>query len=200
MRLGLSLCDLPANGTGWLSRAEKLRKQHSEVFNEGGYSLLGCYARELLGFVIFSLKFSVAIMPKQEYTISKEIDKSFPALSENDQWRYLFMETTSIGRRLKELRTRFGYTQAAISSLLGVDQSLISKYESGERQVSMDILESLGDLYCCDLVHTQPVASPVLQVAFRADSINASNMKAIQAVNRIVLNSVFMANLLKEDS
>lgn len=109
------------------------------------------------------------------------------------------METTSIGRRLKELRTRFGYTQADISSLLGVDQSLISKYESGERQVSMDILESLGDLYCCDLVHTQPVASPVLRVAFRVDSINASNMKAIQAVNRIVLNSMFMGDLFKED-
>ena len=98
---------------------------------------------------------------------------------------------------LKQLRTKFKYTQADISSLLGVDQSLISKYESGERQVSMDVLEKLGDLYCCDLVHTPPVASPELQVAFRADSIDASNMKAIQAVNRVVLNSVFMANLLK---
>ena len=41
---------------------------------------------------------------------------------------------------------------------------------------------------------------PELQVAFRADSIDASNMKAIQAVNRVVLNSVFMANLLKGES
>jgi len=107
------------------------------------------------------------------------------------------MEKVFLGERLKQLRTKFKYTQADISSLLGVDQSLISKYESGERQVSMDVLEKLGDLYCCDLVHTPPVASPELQVAFRADSIDASNMKAIQAVNRVVLNSVFMANLLK---
>ena len=105
------------------------------------------------------------------------------------------MENVILGERLKELRTKFKYTQADISSLLGVDQSLISKYESGERQVSMDVLEKLGDLYCCDLVHTPPVAS---QVAFRADSIDASNMKAIQAVNRVVLNSVFMADLLRE--
>ena len=106
------------------------------------------------------------------------------------------MENVILGERLKELRTKFKYTQADISSLLGVDQSLISKYESGERQVSMDVLEKLGDLYCCDLVHTPPVASPKLQVAFRADSIDAS--KAIQAVNRVVLNSVFMADLLRE--
>ena len=107
------------------------------------------------------------------------------------------MEKVFLGERLKELRTKFRYTQADISSLLGVDQSLISKYESGERQISVDMLEKLGDLYCCDLIHTPPVASPELQVAFRADSIDASSMKAIQAVNRVVLNSVFMANLLK---
>lgn len=108
------------------------------------------------------------------------------------------MEKMILGERLKELRTKFGYTQADISSLLGVDQSLISKYESGERQVSVDTLEKLGDLYCCDLVHTPPVVSPAIQVAFRASSIDASNMKAIQTVNRVVLNSVFMADLLRE--
>ncbi len=108
------------------------------------------------------------------------------------------MEKMILGERLKELRTADGYTQADISCLLGVDQSLIYKDEAGERQVSMDTLEKLGDLYCCDLVHTPPVVSPATQVAFRANSIDASNMKAIQAVNRVVLNGVFMANLLKE--
>lgn len=108
------------------------------------------------------------------------------------------MENAFLGEQLKKLRTKFGYTQADISSLLGVDQSLISKYESGERQVSVDTLEKLGDLYCCDLVHTPPVVSPAIQVAFRASNIDASNMKAIQTVNRVVLNSVFMAELLKE--
>lgn len=109
------------------------------------------------------------------------------------------MEKAFLGEQLKKLRTKFGYTQADISSLLDVDQSLISKYESGERQVSVDTLEKLGDLYCCDLVHTPPVVSPAIQVAFRANSIDASNMKAVQAVNRVVLNSVFMAELLRED-
>ena len=61
-------------------------------------------------------------MTKLGYTIFKEV---------------LSMEKVILGERLKELRTKFGFTQADISSLLGVDQSLISKYESGERQVSM---------------------------------------------------------------
>ena len=109
------------------------------------------------------------------------------------------MEKVFLGERLKKLRMKCRFTQADISSLLGVDQSLISKYESGEQQVSMETLEKLGDLYCCDLVHTPPIASPAFQVAFHIDSIDTSSMKAIQAVNRVVLNSVFMANLLKRD-
>ena len=109
------------------------------------------------------------------------------------------MEKTALGGRLKQLRTKYRYTQSDISAFLGVDQSLISKYESGERQISVDMLEKLGDLYCCDLVHAPEADSPAIQVAFRADSIDASNMRSIQAVNRIVLNSIFMAGLLKGD-
>jgi len=109
------------------------------------------------------------------------------------------MERVFSGKRLKMLRTQFGYTQANIASLLEVDQSLISKYESGERQVSVDTLEKLGDLYCRDLIHSPPVASPAFQVISHIDHIEVSNMKAIQAVNRIVLNSMFMGDLLKEN-
>lgn len=109
------------------------------------------------------------------------------------------MKPIQLGKQLKELRTKFGYTQADISEFLGVDQSLISKYESGERQMSADTLEKLGDLYCCDFIHETSVGSVPLQVSFRASHIGPENMKAIQAVNRIVLNSLFMAELLREE-
>lgn len=96
------------------------------------------------------------------------------------------------------MRTAHRYTQADVSSLLGVNQSLISKYEPRERQVSVDTLEKLVDLYCCDLVHLPPVVSPAIQAAFRANNIDASNMKAIQAISHVVLNGAFMEDLLRE--
>lgn len=40
---------------------------------------------------------------------------------------------------LKEIRQRNGITQVELSQKLGVPQSFVSKYESGERQ--LDILE-----------------------------------------------------------
>jgi len=40
---------------------------------------------------------------------------------------------------LKELRQQYGITQVELAKKLGVPQSFVSKYESGERQ--LDILE-----------------------------------------------------------
>lgn len=108
------------------------------------------------------------------------------------------MKGTNLGEKLKALRTEYGYKQKDISDFLGVDQSLISKFESGERAISIDILEKLSGLYCCDLVDTSASAQPNMQVAFRAKDISATDLKTIQTVNRIVLNSTFMSDLLKE--
>lgn len=109
------------------------------------------------------------------------------------------MKGTILGEKLKALRTEYGYKQKDISDFLGVDQSLISKFESGERAISVDILEKLGGLYCCDLVDAFNTNKPDIQVAFRAKAIGVADLKTIQTVNRIVLNSVFMSDLLKEN-
>ena len=109
------------------------------------------------------------------------------------------MKGTTLGEKLKSLRREHSYTQKDISDFLGVDQSLISKFESGERAISIDILEKLSGLYCCDLVDPTASHQPTLQVAFRAKNIGAADLKTIQTVNRIVLNSAFMADLLKEN-
>ena len=109
------------------------------------------------------------------------------------------MKGTTLGEKLKALRTEYGYKQKDISDFLGVDQSLVSKFESGERAISVDILEKLSGLYCCDLVDATTSCQPKLQVAFRAKNVGAADLETIQTVNRIVLNTAFMANLLKEN-
>lgn len=109
------------------------------------------------------------------------------------------MERTMMGERLKDLRIRYGYTQSDICAFLGVEQGLLSQYESVEQQISMDMLEKLGYLYFCDLVHAPEADSPAIQATFHTDSIDVAGMRSIQAVNRIVLNSIFMAGLLKRD-
>jgi transcriptional regulator with XRE-family HTH domain len=52
-----------------------------------------------------------------------------------------------IAERIKEFRKNSGLSQANIACFLGVDQSLISKAENGERSLSVEMLEKLAALY-----------------------------------------------------
>ena len=45
-------------------------------------------------------------------------------------------EQEALRRALRQLRTAQGITQSALSQALGVPQSFVSKYESGERTLS----------------------------------------------------------------
>lgn len=49
--------------------------------------------------------------------------------------------------RLKELRTKRGYSQYDLAKRLGVSKSTISMLEVGSRQPSMEMLEALCDFF-----------------------------------------------------
>jgi ribosome-binding protein aMBF1 (putative translation factor) len=55
------------------------------------------------------------------------------------EWRQI--SSVHIGTALKSLRERSGFTQSNIAKHLKVDQSLISKFETGERALTADMLE-----------------------------------------------------------
>lgn len=49
--------------------------------------------------------------------------------------------------RLKQLRKSKGYTQVSLQIQTGIEQSLLSKYETGERMPPIDTLIKLAELY-----------------------------------------------------
>lgn len=48
---------------------------------------------------------------------------------------------------IKNLRLQYGYTQAFIAEKLNVKQNTYSQYETGAREISIDILIALADIY-----------------------------------------------------
>lgn len=48
---------------------------------------------------------------------------------------------------IKDIRTRKGLTQAEVASSLGVSSVVYSRYETGSRQPSIDILIQLADIF-----------------------------------------------------
>ena len=56
----------------------------------------------------------------------------------------------SMGKRLKELRNHYGFTQKQVAEYLGIDQSHYSKIELGKRRIrTLGRLKMLCDLYDC---------------------------------------------------
>ena len=49
--------------------------------------------------------------------------------------------------RLKELRKRKRYTQVFVQMQTGIEQSLLSKFENGERIPTTDVLVRLAEFY-----------------------------------------------------
>lgn len=49
--------------------------------------------------------------------------------------------------RLRQLRKSRGYTQIALQMKTGIEQSLLSKYENGERVIPTENLLKLAEFY-----------------------------------------------------
>ena len=105
--------------------------------------------------------------------------------------------TNIIGNNIKTLREGMGINQCNIARFLNVDQSLILKVEKGERTLSADMLEKLACLFgvSVDAIEDSAIEAPRLSSAFKANDLSAEDLKAISAINRIALNSEYMAEL-----
>lgn len=104
---------------------------------------------------------------------------------------------TEIGKKIKLLREAANYTQQQLADYLSVDQSLISKFEKGERSISSDVLKQLSVLFCCpvSVLVSDDEVKPVYNVAFRTNAINQEDLKALSVINKIALNQLQMDQL-----
>ena len=103
------------------------------------------------------------------------------------------METTT-GIVIKGLRERYGYTQEKLASFLEVKREMISFYENNEREVPLDVLEKLSDLFGIELsvFFSETVEEAMAEVvfAFRKDSVTESDMEKLSEFGKIVKNYI----------
>lgn len=108
------------------------------------------------------------------------------------------MNKNNIANRIKELREQAHLRQNQVAAYLGVDQSYLSKIETGERAISVEQLERLSELYGCALeVFENPdIEVCPIQFALRAKDVTIEDMNIIATINHIAANSKYMAKLL----
>jgi transcriptional regulator with XRE-family HTH domain len=110
------------------------------------------------------------------------------------------MDTSQIGSNIRRLRKKFRLSQTQIAQYLGVEQSVISKGENGERPFNIDCLEKLSNLFGCELSEfiVQGSAVETINITFCADNVDECDLEAISDINRIAMNIIQMKKLLVE--
>ncbi len=107
----------------------------------------------------------------------------------------------TIGKNIKAFREQFGYTQEHVAGFLGIDRSLLSYFESGDREISLIHLSKLADLYCVeveDFMENNPAQKTAMAVAFRKEGLEEKDLKAIAEFQKVVKNYVTMKKLENE--
>jgi len=108
----------------------------------------------------------------------------------------------AIYEKLKAMREKAGLRQGQIADYLGVSQTFISKVEKGERNLTVDQLESIVNLYGYSLAaftDSDQEAHPI-HFAFRAQDVSQDDLRVIADISKIAINSRFMAKMLEESS
>lgn len=89
-----------------------------------------------------------------------------------------------IGKRIAELRRSHGFTQAELARRIGVSQQAMFAYETGERRVSMLIVEMLATVFSMSIDQLCG-RSPVAKVGKRRLSPRAMrNAERIQGLSK----------------
>lgn len=103
------------------------------------------------------------------------------------------------GLIIKGLRDKYGYTQDKVAGFLGIKREMISFYENDGREVPLDVLEKLSDLFGVDLdvffVDNVDEALAEVVFAFRKNDLDDNDMEAMASFGKIVKNYLKIKNL-----
>lgn len=102
------------------------------------------------------------------------------------------------GRRMKELRENMNIGQEELASYLDISQSYLSQIESGNRNLTLSILNKLCALYGCSenyLLCKDNNFSPK-KFAFRSKNLSAEDLKCVASINKIHSNLEYLIKKL----
>lgn len=107
----------------------------------------------------------------------------------------------AIGMRLKSTRESLGYTQDQVAQHLGINRVQLSYYENGKREIDMDTLIKLADLYGYSRAYFVQGGEPEpATLSLRAQEFKAEDLNTVAMVNRFAKNLSYLKSLLEGTS
>lgn len=105
-----------------------------------------------------------------------------------------------VAQNLKVLREANRFTQEDVANYLGITRSAYSNYESGIRDISLELLEKIADLFGCELdaffENDVKVLENILMCSFRVDQLSCNDLKQVARFKQVVLSYMKINRLL----
>lgn len=105
---------------------------------------------------------------------------------------------SKIGENLQKARKATGLTQSQVESILGINKTQLSYYETGKREVSISILEKLAILYGYSLqffIDNKTEHVQEFEIAFRAEELSDTDMELVNWSKNFLKNLCEMKSL-----
>lgn len=105
-----------------------------------------------------------------------------------------------VRENFKKLRKKINVTQEQMAEYLNLEQSSISKFESGERTISVSNLERACSLFG---IHQNDIYKDlknlnVLSPSFRKTNLSSSSLEDVSNINKIAMNILEMNEILEK--
>lgn len=93
-----------------------------------------------------------------------------------------------LSEKLKELRTKYGFSQKQVAERLGVSPSIVSGYETGERTPSTEVLLSLSYIYNCSVDYLLGKQPQEPKLAIDVQGLSDRQVKAVMELVESIKN------------
>lgn len=109
------------------------------------------------------------------------------------------VDLINVGRNIKSLRGKSSLNQRQIAEFLDLDQSVVSKIEKGERNISASLVDRLANLFCCPVSYILCGNEDLnCRVDYRSNLIKKEDLEALSLINKLVLNQFEMDRIARK--
>ena len=107
-----------------------------------------------------------------------------------------------IGQNIKKYRERLDLTQDQVSGFLDINRVQLAFFESGTREISLDYLNKLSNLFNVELEdlieEDENLANANIAFAFRSNDLNGGDLKQVASFQKVIKNYLKIQMLLNE--
>lgn len=104
----------------------------------------------------------------------------------------------AIGKKFFAIRNKLGLSQKQVADYLGIDQSYVSKIESGERKINFKIAKKMCDLIGYDISYfNNENDMELLKISFRTNDLSTDDLVKIARINQIVIKLREMKEMIE---